>query len=127
MKTQLIAAVLIPATFSPFAFAQATNDTLIASMLYAMCAHSSQETPQSHEFAEQTCVSYLRGMTDGMAVMQGLFDNGRSVCLPSGVPVEVPNARRAFTEWLRHHPEAENESAGLAAAFSIVNAYPCAK
>ena len=62
----------------------ATNDTLTASMLYQMCAHSSRETPQAHEFAEQTCISYLRGMTDGMAVMQGLFDNGTPICLPSG-------------------------------------------
>lgn len=116
---------------SMFAFAQSkgvlTNDTLTASMLYQMCAHSSRETPQAHEFAEQTCISYLRGMTDGMAVMQGLFDNGTSVCLPSGAPIDVPSARRIFTEWLKSHPETGDKSAGLAAAFSIIWAFPCKK
>jgi hypothetical protein len=106
----------------------ATNDTLTASMLYQMCAHSSRETPQAHELAEQTCISYLRGMTDGMAVMQGLFDNGTPICLPSGgSPIDVPRARQIFTAWLKSHPETGDKSAGLAAAFSIIWAYPCKK
>lgn len=129
---RFVTAALVSLMPSMCAFAQSkgmsTNDTLTASMLYQMCAHSSRETPQAHEFAEQTCISYLRGMTDGMAVMQGLFDKGTPVCIPSGgVPIDVPRARQIYTDWLKSHPETGDKSAGLVASFAIIWAYPCKK
>jgi hypothetical protein len=100
----------------------ATKDTLTASELFSICT---TEAKQAHEFAEQTCVAYFRGMTDGMAVMQGLRDGGSPTCLPSGAPIDIPRARQIFTDWVRSHPEKGGSSAGLAAAFSIVWAYSC--
>jgi hypothetical protein len=121
----LVIGMLVSSTFPVVSFAASTNDTLTASALFDICAHASKETKQAHEFAEQTCISYFRGMTDGIAVMQGLRDGGTPVCIPSGTPVDVARARKLFTDWLRSHPEKGDSSAGLAATFSIVWAYDC--
>ena len=102
-----------------------TQDAMKAATLYSACTHPPTETPEVHEFAEQTCSAYLRGLTDGLFMMQVFAEKRHPTCLPSNTPVSVLDARRIFGDWLKMHPEAANDSAGLVAAHAIVEAYPC--
>ncbi len=58
-------------------------------------------------------------------MMQTFAEKHRSTCLPGGSPVPLSDARRIFADWLKSHPAAANNSAGLVAAHAIVSAYPC--
>jgi hypothetical protein len=104
-----------------------TNDSLTAVMLYSACTHPSGETPEAHEFAEQTCSAYIRGLTDGLFMMQVFSERQQRTCLPSDAPIGNADARRIFDAWLKAHPEAAANSAGLVATYAIVSAYQCGK
>jgi len=128
---------LVPITFlaaiiaiSKLVFAQTTGaqppaDTFRASTLYAACTHAVKGTHQDNEFVEQSCVAYLRGLTDGMFVMQTLINQGTRTCLPTNWSIGVPEARAVFETWVRTHPNAIDDSAGLVAAMALVQAHKC--
>jgi len=80
---------------------------------------------QDNEFVEQSCVAYLRGLTDGMFVMQSLINQGTRTCLPTNWSIGVPEARAVFETWVRTHPNAIDDSAGLVAAMALVQAHKC--
>jgi len=102
-----------------------SNDSFKAYALYSACTHPPSEKPEDHEFAEQTCSTYMRGLTDGLFVMQSFAANKRRTCLPTDTAISNAEARRIFESWLRAHPEAATNSAGMVATFAIVSAYPC--
>jgi hypothetical protein len=102
-----------------------SNDTLKAVTLYSACAHPSGESADTHEFAEQTCVTYMRGLTDGLFLMQTFVEKKGGVCLPPDQPVSLSDARRIFAAWLPNHPQFATNSAGLVVAAAIADAYKC--
>jgi hypothetical protein len=104
---------------------QPTTDSLTAATLYTACAHPVKETPEVHEFAEQTCATYMRGLTDGLWMMRVLAEDHQPTCLPANTPIAVGEARRMFEAWLRTHPETATNSAGLVATMAIVKSYNC--
>ena len=126
MKRLLITgAVMMLATSSASAQVddQPSADSLKAIMLYSACTHPPGETREAHEFAEQTCVAYMRGLTDGLFMMQVFAEKHRPTCLPSNGPVSNAEARSIFESWLKTHPELTNNSAGLVASYAIMDAY----
>ena len=102
-----------------------TNDSLTAVALYSACTHSPGETREAHEFAEQTCSAYIRGLTDGLFMMQVFAEKHLPTCLPGDTPVPSAKARLIFENWLKAHPQAAKNSAALVAGYAIVSAYPC--
>jgi hypothetical protein len=104
-----------------------THDSLTAVALYSACTHPPGETSDVHEFAEQTCAAYMRGMTDGLWVSQTFREKGRISCFPTDTPIGNDDARRIFTTWLKNHPEAAKNSAAIIVAYALTAAYPCRK
>jgi hypothetical protein len=106
---------------------QPSNDTFTASSLYAACTHTVRDanTPKDHEFLEQVCTTYFRGLTDGLFVMQSLASNGTRTCMPSNNAISIQEARVIFEGWLQSHPNVASNSAGLVAAMSLVYAHKC--
>jgi hypothetical protein len=104
-----------------------SSDTFTASALYAACTHSVKDanTPKDKEYLEQLCTTYLRGLTDGLFVMQSLAGKGTRTCLPLNEAIGVQEARMVFESWLRSHPNAVSNSAGLVAAMSLVYSHNC--
>ena len=96
-------------------------------MLYSACTHPPGETREAHEFAEQTCVAYMRGFTDGLFMMQVFAEkHGLRACLATGQSAtQKPEA--SFKSWLKTHPKSTNNSAGLVASYAIMDAYRCQK
>jgi Ssp1 endopeptidase immunity protein Rap1a len=117
--------IVIPKLVFGQATGQTTGDTFRASTLYAACTHSVKGTQQDNEFVEQSCVAYLRGLTDGLFIMQSLANQGTRTCMPTDEAIGVPEARAVFEAWLQGHPSSAANSAGLVAAFAIVNAHKC--
>jgi hypothetical protein len=125
MKPSLIAVVCIFAALP--ARALPSKDTFTAASLYAVCTHtvSDANTPKDHEELETICTTYMRGLTDGLFVMQSLEDKGTRTCLPVDAAISVQDARVTFEGWLREHPNTATNSAGLVAAMSLVYAHKC--
>jgi hypothetical protein len=105
-----------------------SNDDFKAALLEMACNSSSTSVDQAmREFAEQTCVIYLRGLTDGLFLMRAFTDKGKAGCLPKDSPISNGEARTDFELFFRAHPELAQQSASLVAAFGIVQAHPCPK
>jgi hypothetical protein len=104
-----------------------SNDTFKAEALYAACNGilAAGSTQADRDTAETICTVYLRGLTDGMFVMQSLASQGKPTCMSSDQPVSVPQARATFGKWLRQHPEKLQSSAGVVAAFAQILAHQC--
>lgn len=104
-----------------------SNDTFTGRSLYSACTHnvSDANTKEDIEFIEQICTGYLRGLTDALFVMQSLTNVGQKTCLPRDQAISVAEAREVFQTYLRGHPQAISNSAGLVAAMSLVAAYKC--
>ncbi|MGH6879036.1 MAG: Rap1a/Tai family immunity protein [Rhizomicrobium sp.] len=104
-----------------------SNDSFVASSLYAACTHSVSDakTKADQEYLEQTCTTYLRGLTDALFVMQSLQARGTATCLPTDQAISVQEARSVFETYLRDHPQVASNSAGLVAAMSLVAAHHC--
>jgi hypothetical protein len=125
MKYFVIAAVCTLAGFP--AYGQPSKDSLTAASLYAICTHSVSDanTAKDHQELETICTTYFRGLTDALFVMQSLQDQGTRTCLPTNEAISIQNARVTFEGWLREHPNAAANSAGLVAAMSLVYAHKC--
>ena len=107
---------------------QPTTDSFRASTLYSACTHLAKGgTTQDEEFAEQTCVSYLRGLTDALLFMQSVARRSIRTCMPEDSPVGVSEARRIFESYLSNHSDQRVNSAGVVAGFALLNAYKCGR
>jgi hypothetical protein len=104
-----------------------SHDTFVAASLYAACTHSVKDanTAKDHEYLEESCTTYLRGLTDGLWIMQSLANDKTRTCLPVEEPIGVQEARVTFETWLQGHPGAARNSAGLVAAMSLIYAHKC--
>jgi hypothetical protein len=102
-----------------------TTDTLNAMTLYSACTHPPGETPGDREVREEICTTYIRGLTDGLFMMQVFSDEHRATCLPGNTPISVTEARRIFEQWLREHPESGTNSAAVVVSVAMINAHKC--
>ena len=123
----MIAVIGTLVMFPAHAQEKPSNDTFTAGSLYAVCSHSvaTANTPKDHEYLETVCTTYFRGLTDALFVMQSLADQGTPTCMPRNEAIGIQKARVLFETWLRNHPSAANNSAGLVAAMSLVYANKC--
>jgi hypothetical protein len=76
--------------------------------------------------AGKVCDSYLRGLADGLFMVGALDASQIQMCLPNDGPLAVADAKEAFLKYVTDHPEVLEHSAGLAGAFALVAANPCA-
>ena len=128
MKWQMMRVILTTILFLTMRPAHPqSNDTFTAASLYAACTHSvkNANTPKDHEFLEQICTTYLRGLTDALFVMQSLASRGTRTCVPTNEAIGIQEARMTFEAYLQSHPSAASNSAGLVAAMSLVYAHAC--
>jgi hypothetical protein len=104
-----------------------SNDSFVAASLYSGCTHSVKDarTKADQDFLEQTCTTYLRGLTDALFVMQSLQSRGTKTCLPTDAAITIVEARSVFQAYLANHPKDVGNSAGLIAAMSLVAAHKC--
>jgi len=98
----------------------------MAGQLKAACQPPSTTDAAAKAAGAKVCDSYLRGLADGLFMVGAMDDSKIPVCLPSDGPLAVEDAKTAFLKYVTDHPEALEHSAGLAAAFAIVAANPCA-
>jgi hypothetical protein len=125
MRRFYIGVLFILLSAGPLA-AQTSNDTFKAKHLDLACSFQGTDRA-AKDYAEQTCQSYLRGLTDGLFLMKAFEGANRAGCLPSDSPISNDEARRDFEAYLRQHPESAENSAGLVVAFAIMAAHPCQK
>ena len=85
---------------------QQPNNRFTAASLYAACMHSVSDakTPQDHEYLEQFCTAYFRGLTDALFVMRSLADQRIPTCMSVKEAIGVQEARVIFQNWLKSHP-----------------------
>lgn len=104
-----------------------SNDTFKAGLLHSACNPPPATDQSTRDLALQTCEMYFRGLTDGLFLMKTFQDGGNAGCLPTNAPISDTEGRGDFELFLRDHPEAAKNSAGLVAVFGIMRAHPCAK
>jgi hypothetical protein len=105
---------------------QLSTDTFKASSLDFACTRGGREgSPHDREIAEQTCIAYLRGLSDGLFVMQLVASRGKRVCLPNETPVPILDTRRIFQQYLTNHPKEAVNSATVVVSFALFEAYKC--
>ena len=126
---QIKVALLATFVFCAGAVAQTsiTTDSLDASKLYAICNHKVAGTPTAKDLSDldTICVSYFRGLTDGLFMMQSMFDAKMRTCLPTQTAIDVKDAQQAFRAYIEKNPKFLKNSAGLVAAMSLIVANPC--
>jgi hypothetical protein len=107
--------------------AQTSGDSFTAAALYTACTHSAPDanTEADHEYLEQLCTTYFRGLTDALFVMQSLADKGTRTCMPVSEPIGIQQARVVFEGFLQSHPNAAKNSAGIVSAMAQVYAHKC--
>jgi hypothetical protein len=98
----------------------------MADQLKAACQPPANADAATKLAAGKVCDSYLRGLADGLFMVGALDASKIPVCLPNDGPLAVEDAKAAFLKYVTDHPEALDHSAGLAGAFAIVAANPCA-
>jgi len=104
----------------------ADEPVFMATELRDACQPLAGENAAAKAAGAKVCDSYLRGLADGL-FMVGALDTSRiQLCLPSDGPLALDDAKAAFLKYVTDHPEALEHSAGLAGAFAIVAANPCA-
>lgn len=104
-----------------------SNDFFKAEMLDSVCNPPTSAAKADKESAAEVCGLYFRGLTDGLFLMKTSLDHGDAGCLPSESPISEAEARGDFELFLRDHPEAAKNAAGLVATFAIMRAHPCQK
>lgn len=104
-----------------------SNDVFKAEALHAVCNAPSSTAKADKDLADGMCESYFRGLTDGLFLMKASLDHGDAGCLPSESPISEAEAKGDFELFLRDHPDAAKNSAGLVATFAIMRAHPCSK
>jgi hypothetical protein len=98
----------------------------MATQLQAACQPPAAADAAAKEAAGKVCDTYLRGLADGLFMVGAMDESKIPVCLPNDGPLAVEDAKTAFLKYVTDHPDALDHSAGLAAAFAIVAANPCA-
>lgn len=98
----------------------------MADQLKAACQPPSSESATAKAADSKVCDTYLRGLADGLFMVGAMGASRIPVCLPSDGPLAVEDAKAAFLKYVTDHPEALEHSAGLAGAFALVAANPCA-
>ena len=104
-----------------------TQDSFSAAMLFSACAGPTPDvvTKDARANFENICNAFLRGITDAVFVMQSLQANGTKTCFALDQPISVDVARATFLAYLREHPKALQNAAGLVAAMSLIWSNPC--
>jgi hypothetical protein len=98
----------------------------MADQLKAACQPPTGESAAAKLADGKVCDSYLRGLADGLFMVGALGASRIPVCLPTDGPLAVDDAKAAFLKYVNDHPESLEHSAGLAGAFALVAANPCA-
>ncbi len=69
------------------------------------------------------CISYVRGLSDGLALADVMAASGTRYCPPEGSTVLQDIL--IVQKYLGDHPEQLNRTAGVLAALSLYAAFPC--
>ena len=83
------------------------------------------ESDLARAMADQTCQSYLRGLTEGLFLQQYVQRSGAAACQPDDGPIPVEAAKAAVLNYLAQNPDAVNQEAGAAVILAIVGAHSC--
>jgi Rap1a immunity proteins len=110
----------------PVAANLSDEPVFMAGQLKADCQPPAAADAAAKAAAGKVCDSYLRGMADGLFMVGAMGNSKIPVCLPSDGPLAVEDVKTAFLKYVTDHPEALDHSAGLASAFAVVAANPCA-
>lgn len=71
-----------------------------------------------------SCISYVSGFVDGLALAVGTNKSRRVVCLPEkGVPNE--QMIRIFLKYLTDNPEKLHETGRMSLLIALAKAFPC--
>jgi hypothetical protein len=110
----------------PVAANLSDEPVFMADQLKAACQPPAGENAAAKTADGKVCDSYLRGLADGLFMVGAMGNSQIPVCLPSDGPLAVEDVKAAFLKYVADHPEALDHSAGLAGAFTIIAANPCA-
>ena len=104
-----------------------TQDTFPALMLNTACDNKNSTflTAEAKQNFENICIAYLRGLTDALFTMQLYQNDGKKTCFDKHQPVSYNEARELFKSYLRDHPNAMANSAGLVASMVLIQKYSC--
>ena len=125
---KLLAIAAAVATICTSAIAQVggpSNDTFKAKNLAAICSAPSGSSNAIIQQAEAACISYFRGLTDGLFIGKTFTDGGKTRCMPTGTAISTDEAKQDFERYLEARPEAAENSAGVVASFAIISAHQC--
>ena len=104
----------------------ADEPVFMADQLKLACQPPAAADAAAKAASGKLCDAYIRGLADGL-FMVGALDNSKiQLCLPGEGPLAVEDVRSEFLKYVTDHPAALEASAGLAGAFAIVAANPCA-
>jgi hypothetical protein len=110
MIRTLLAATMI-------AFSMQPANALSGLELMKYCSHKAG-------IEDTSCLSYMRGFTDGFFSGTALGKTNIKTCLPSQ-GVEAEQTRLIVEAYLREHPEQLHREAGLLAMSAMIKAFPC--
>jgi hypothetical protein len=108
-------------TFLIFALllAPGTAGAITSAELNAVCAGRTGDSA-----ADLSCISYVRGLVDGLLMASGPTPVGQGYCPPPDLT--LPQAITLIVKQFRDHPEQLGQEAGLVAGRALIAAYPCA-
>jgi hypothetical protein len=93
-----------------------------AEQLGSALAMECENTPHTAPLDYVSCVSYLRGVWDGIIETQERTGKG---VLCTKRPVTSDQLRRIYLKWANSHPSLLSHSAGYTAVIAFTAAYPC--
>lgn len=119
--------VLVAASFLllPIATRAEAADRFTARALISLCEPIPGQPKDDLQKAEDACVGYVHGLTDGMFMMQELVAHSMAPCMPKEQALDISEARRLFSAYLKTHPQTLENSAGLVMGMAIAQAYRC--
>lgn len=103
-----------------------------AEQLYTDCLKNSEETSNAtlsvnEEFQSGFCIGYVKGLDDMLAVHYLTKHNkGKKLgfyCMPDGITLNDMIA--VFIEYMKKHPERNNDPGGKVLLESLMFKYPC--
>jgi Rap1a immunity proteins len=110
---------------TPAQAATSSEEDFTGGQLGAACAAPAGQDKNAQALAENTCTSYLRGLTQGLFLQSRIEDSGAAACMPKEGPIPVEDARSDVLDYLARNPAASDREAGVAAALAIVRAHSC--
>lgn len=105
----------------------AAEDSFNAQALKDACAPAPGASQNARALDDQTCQSYLRGLTEGLFLQTILESSDAADCLPKDGPISPSDAKANFLSYLAENPDAADHEAGAAAVLAIVRAHGCGK